>query len=88
MSRFFLSDRSDRSRLIVPIRSLITQGSDYTFISLVGCESRRVITVITWFLAEPNCYPASFDFEEAKSLRGQLEVYNALTLLGKEKSTR
>src|SRR5207248_1731772 len=61
-----------------PRRSLITQGSDYTFISRIECESRRVITAVSWFPKKPDCYPASFD--EAKSLRGQPEVYNASAL--------
>src|SRR6478672_2833349 len=69
-----------------PRRSLITQSLDYTFISLVDHESRRVITAVDLFLTEQDCYPASFD--EAKSLQGQPEVYNAFALSGKAKSTQ
>ena len=61
-----------------PSDSLITQGLDYTFISPVEGESRRVITAVDLLPEEQDRYPASCD--EAKSLQGQPEVYSALTL--------
>jgi hypothetical protein len=75
MSRILLPDRSGRSRLDVPRYSLITQGSDYTFISLVDRESRRFIAGLS---AIPPLHSVSG--VEAKSLQGQPESYNALTL--------
>jgi hypothetical protein len=61
-----------------PRESLITQGLDYTFISRVERESRRVIAALNPVLEEQDHYPASCD--EAKSLQGQPEVYSVKTL--------